>query len=148
MRLWIVSIFVMALMFTATSAFAQGAPIVVLTPDSVTGEVTVRLSTEPDDVRYSRTCLFRIDANSPDPLAEVVCGSFKSGEPTDPADPTKGFIGTLTWTTVLVPSQDQVYVARNFADIGGGMEIVSPDSANSGLLPQPITAPLFVVRSP
>ena len=142
------ALILLTLVMCAPGAFAQDATPVVLDLDTVTGEVSVRLSTSTDDPRYVRTCLYRIDGNSPDPLAEVVCGAFQGGTPTDPADPTKGFIGTLTWNTVLVPSEDQVYVARNFADIGGGMEIVSADSANSGILPSAITAPLFVVSSP
>ncbi len=140
----------LALILLSLVVWAPGAlaSTVLLTPDSVTGELSVRLTTSTDDARIVRTCLYRIDSNSPDPFAEVVCGSFQGGEPMDPNDLTKGFIGVLTWNTVLVPSEDQLYTARNFADVGDGMEIVSSDSANSGLLPRPVMAPLFIVRAP
>lgn len=123
-------------------------PIVVLTPDIVTGTVVVKISTNTDDVRYSRTCYFRIDPASPDPAAEVACADLRiGGTPSDPLDPTKGVTNTMTVPVTIITGQDQLFGAKNFATVAGtAEEIPSAFSTNSAVMPGPIQSPLFIVR--
>lgn len=136
----------------APAAHAQSVPpMIVLTPDTVTGELRAKVNSNIDDARVVRVCMFRIDQNSPDPLAEVACADMASGRaPTaEEAGPSGvGMIYEIPFSSVFVAGQDQLFVARNIADVGGGIEISSLDSLNSALIPQAVGQPVFIYLGP
>ena len=152
-KLCVIGLFIIgcALSFSAGLAHSQVVDPVILSPDSVTGSFMATASSNTDDPRIVRICLFRIDSNSPDPAAEFACLPVTSGRPATAAeDPTgvmAGEVFDIPFSTVLVAGQDQLFVARNIAsDLSG--ELVSVDSANTGRIPAMIGAPLFLVKAP
>lgn len=150
----VLSIIVMALLtllFAATDASAQGAPdLIVLTPDSVSGEFVATVNSAVNDSRVARVCIFRIDSNSPDPLAEVACvdaGLGSAPTPEQAAPSGEGMVYSIPFSTALVAGQDQLFTARNIADIGGGQEISSLNATNSALIPSAVGPPMFIIRA-
>lgn len=138
--------------FAVTEASAQGADMVVLQPDVVTGEFRAKVATNTDDQRLSRVCLYRIDSNSPDPEAEVTCQPAILGRAPNlvesPDGSLPGLIFEIPFNTVLVAGQDQLFTARSFGDIGGGVEISSVNATNSAFIPSAIGPPMFIIRAP
>ena len=136
----------------SSAADAQTTDPVVLTPDSVTGEFRAKLSSATDDARLVRVCIFRIDANSPDPDAEFACLPASAGRDATPSeDPTgtaPGQIFEIPFTTVLVAGEDQIFTARNIAEDPDAGVLVSANSVNSGRIPARLGPPLFVVEAP
>ncbi len=142
---------ILALTIT-NAAHAQTQPLIVLIPDTITGQVEAKLNSNTDDTRLVEVCIHRIDQNSPDPEAKVGCAPYATGQvPLDASEEApsgEGLVYRIPFTVVLIPNQDQIFVARNYADVGGGTILVSADSANSALLPQPVSPPIFIVRAP
>lgn len=145
------ALFILTMINIGTS-HAQTSPLVILTPDVITGQVTAKLNSTTNDARLIEVCVHRIDQNSPDPAAKVACAARDTGsvplDSSEEAPSGEGLVYYIPFTVTMVPGQDQIFVARNYADVGGGAIIVSADSANSALLPQPIAPPLFIVRAP
>lgn len=123
---------------------------VVLHPDAVSGEFTAKVNSATDDIRIERVCIYRIDENSPDPAAEVACNLVGDGAvplADEEAPNFEGLVYNITFTTTLVPGENQVFVARNVAtDIGG--EIASEPSSNTGIIPGRPLSPVFIIVSP
>jgi len=137
----------LAAFFAASTAFGQ---TVVLHPNEVTGEFTAKVNSATNDIRIDRVCLFRIDANSPDPTEEFACQLVGDGSiplAGEEAPSFEGLVYNITFTTVLVPGESQKFVARNIAsDIGG--ELVSAPTADFALIPARPTSPIFLIVSP
>ena len=134
-------------MWITTQATAQTVPLILLTPDAVTGEVTFRANTNVDDARVVETCVYRVDANSPDPSTPVACALVTSGIPPEPHEQTpseEGVVVSIVATIPILP-EDQTFGLRNVRAIEG-QPIQSELSANSAVLPFAIVAPLFIVQ--
>ncbi len=140
-------------LFAATEANAQGVfpdPI-VLTPDKVTGELTVKLNSATDDVRITRICLYRIDQFSPDVDAEVACVDVSLGstpKPEEVAPSGEGMVYSIPFTTAFIVGQDQLFTARNIASFGAGQEISSVNSVNTALIPSLVAPPMWLYVGP
>jgi hypothetical protein len=138
-RLGFVLLIALFIMAFAQNATAQTVPLIVLTPDSVTGEVTFHVDTNTADTRLTETCIYRIDVNSPDPLTPVACAPPSAGTPSA----SGGVLLDIPVTIVILP-EDQVFGARNIATVAG-QTVESNLTSNSAVLPFGVVAPLFVV---
>jgi hypothetical protein len=139
-------ILALAVLLTASSAFSQ---TIILQPDEVTGAFTARVNTNTDDFRLERVCLYRTDVNSADPAAEFACSLVSTGrapEPDEVVPSGEGVVVDITFTTALIPGQNQEFVVRNIAfDIGG--EIASEAGPNGGIIPARPFSPVFIIIS-
>ncbi len=143
--------FTMALITMANSAGAQISDPIILTPDSVTGEYTAKLNSNTDDPRLVEVCLFRIDHFHPTPETPIACTPRATGRAPlagEESPSGNGLVYFIPFASALIPGQDQLIVARNRADVGGGTIIESPNSDNSVLLPQPLVSPMFLIEAP
>ena len=135
-----------AVFFSKTAA----ADPIVLIPDTVTGEFTARANTNTDDFRVTQVCLFRTDVNSPDPAAEFACGLVQDGRAPSPEEvqPSgEGVVVDITFSTVLVPGENQEFVVRNLA-LEVGENLWSEPGADIGIIPARPIAPVFIIVSP
>lgn len=139
----LVSLFVLAF---AQSAAAQSTVLVVLTPDSVTGEVTFHVNTATNDARLTDVCVYRIDINSPDPSTPIACSTPSGGRVPTLTEQAPSGEGVVLDISVVIPilPEDQVFGAKNIATVAGET-IPSVFSSNSAVLPFGVVAPLFVV---
>ena len=149
---WIITIGLFAIgaaISVSSAANAQELPV-ILTADSITGEFVGKVNSNTDDPRIVRVCLYRIDANSPDPTAEFACLPAASGRAplANEVSPSGlGMVFEIPFTTTLVESQDQLFTARNIALDPSG-ELMSDPAARSARIPGPLGRPIFVVPSP
>jgi hypothetical protein len=150
---WILSVGLFAIGLTlaiSTAANAQAPSPIILAPDSLTGTFTASANTAHDDIRIERVCLYRVDQFSPDQTAEFACAQVTAGRPAvgNEVSPNgEGVVVDIEFVTVLVPGEDQLFVARNIAvDIGG--EIMSQPSGNNARIPGIPGAPMFVIPAP
>lgn len=146
-RLGLALLFTLGFLVFSQNANAQSAPLVVLTPDGVTGEVIFKVNTNTNDARLTESCIYRIDARSPDPDAPLACAPVTEGrEPVgDEVVPSgEGVVLEIPLVVSILP-EDQHFGVRNIADIAG-TPISSALSSNKAVLPLAVVAPLFVVE--
>ena len=144
MNLRLILVLLFALLFSQ-SASAQ-TPLVILTPDGVTGEVIFQVNTATNDSRLTETCIYRVDAGSPDPSVPLVCAPTSEGRPPvagEEAPSGEGVVLELPLVVSILP-EDQTFGARNIVTVEGS-QIQSALSSNSAVLPFGVVAPLFVV---
>lgn len=147
LRLALALILTLLLLSFAKASTAQTPPLIVVIPDTVTGIVDFQAHTNTDDVRVTDTCVYRIDANSPDVDTPVACVLVASGTAPGPDEQSPSGEGVIVNIRVTIPilPVDQIFGLRNVGAIDG-QTIQSVLSANSGILPFAIVAPLFIVQ--
>jgi len=129
-------------------ASIASAQTVILFPDNVTGDLAVKASTNTDDPRYTKTCVYRTDVLSPDPGLALACADLRiNGTPTSATDGGLGVTGFINLTVTLSPGETQKFVAKNFAEElvdGLPVEVSSVESNNFGIMIGSIGQPVFV----
>ena len=123
-----------------------GAELFVLTPDAVTGQVEFHVNTNTNDARLTKTCVYRIDALSPDVDVPIACVDVSAGRAPVGSEisPSGEGVFLAIPAAVSILAEDQIFGVKNIATVAG-VDVPSIIGPNTTVLPMGVVAPLFVV---
>jgi hypothetical protein len=140
------AIVALALIAGAPASAVHVAPLIVVQPDQITGQMKFKVNTGTNDPRVVKTCVVRIDQNG-DPAVDLGCVDTSTGRAPvgdEILHNGEGVVVEIIVDVVMIANEDQLYSFRNYADVGGGLLVASELSENAGLLPQLTPPPIFL----